>query len=228
MEKVACVTGAGGTLGREVALAFAQEGATLILCDRNKDALEAAAYGARKAGAQVFSGLLDVTEEAQVRDFLNAGTSKFGRLDVLVNAAGTFLPEKPLWQVTREEFEKVLRVNLLGAFFACKAVVPGMLRRAYGRIVNVTSSLSVVNMPLWGAYSCSKAALNALTRTLAEEVKGHNVLVNGVDPGAYRSPQNPQASATAVKAVQDVLLCATLPQKSIHGRFVAEGKDLGW
>lgn len=226
--KTAWVNGAAGTLGSEIALLFAQEGAALILSDLKKGELERAAYNARKNGAEVFSGCFDATEEIQVQDFYHKAVEKFGKVDVLVNACGAFLPEKPAWEITAQEFEHIWKVNTAAPFYACKAVVPGMLRQGYGRIVNITSSLSVVPMPLWGAYSAAKAALNALTRTLAQELKGHDVLVNGVDPGAYRSPQNPTATVSPMKALPDILLCATLPRRSLSGRFIAEGKDLGW
>jgi len=107
-------------------------------------------------------------------------------------------------------------------------VIPGMRERKFGRIINITSGLSVVNMAKWGPYTCSKAALNALTRTLSEENKGFNILVNGVEPGMFNSPMNPGIAVPPTRPIPDVLLLATLPERSINGRFVNGGKDVGW
>jgi 3-oxoacyl-[acyl-carrier protein] reductase len=103
-----------------------------------------------------------------------------------------------------------------------------MRERKFGRIVNISSALAVVNMAKWGPYTCSKAGLNALTRTLAEENKGFNILVNGVEPGMFHSAMHPEVSVPPTRPIPDVMLCATLPQRSINGRFVFQGKDTGW
>jgi len=227
-EKVAWITGAGGALGREIAVSFAREGADLVLCDLDKPSLEKAAYEAGKTGRKVFSGVFDVSQEEQVMDFFSKAEEKFGKVDLLVNNAGIYIPEANLWEVEKADFLKCLEVNLLGAWYCIKAAVPGMRERRFGRIINITSGLSVVNMAKWGPYSCSKAALNALTRTCAEENKGFNILVNGVEPGLFNSPMNPQIAVPPTRPIPDVLLLATLPEKSINGRFVNGCKDVGW
>jgi len=226
--KVGWITGAGGALGREIAMAFAREGADLVLCDLDKPSLEKAVYEAGKTGRKVFSGVFDVSKEEQVADFFDKAEEKFGRVDLLVNNAGVYVPEANLWEVERADFMRCLEVNILGAWHCTKCVIPGMRERRYGRIINITSGLSVVNMAKWGPYGCSKAALNALTRTCAEENKGFNILVNGVEPGLFNSPMNPQIPVPPTRPIPDVLLLATLPEKSINGRFVNGGKDVGW
>ncbi len=226
--KVAWVTGAGGALGREVALSFVQEGAELLICDNDKNALDKVAYECGKSGRKVVAGVVDVTNEGMLKSFFDLAMGKLGKVDVLVNNAGIHIPETPTWETSSEDFKRVMDVNLMGAWNCCKLAVPGMRERRYGRIVNITSALAVVNMAHWCAYSCSKAALNALTRTLAEENKGFNVMANGVEPGFFHSKMHPESSVPATRPIPDVMFCATLPERSINGRFVYQGKDTGW
>jgi NAD(P)-dependent dehydrogenase (short-subunit alcohol dehydrogenase family) len=226
--KTAWITGAGGALGREISVAFAREGADLVLCDNDKVALDQAVYECSKNARKIIAGVVDVTEEGLARSFYEKAVEKTAKIDVLVNNAGIHLPEANLWEVEKADFQRILEVNLLGAWICSKLVIPGMRERKYGRIVNVTSALSVVNMAKWGPYSCSKAGLNALTRTLAEENKGLNILVNGVEPGMFHSRMHPEVPVPPTRPVPDVILCATLPQRSINGRFVFQGKDTGW
>jgi 3-oxoacyl-[acyl-carrier protein] reductase len=226
--KVAWVTGAGGALGREIAVAFAREGAELVLCDSDKKALDQAAYECSKTARKVVAGVVDITDEGMTRSFVDKALEKTAKIDVLVNNAGIHLPEANLWEVEKADFLRILEVNLLGAWTCSKIVVPGMRERKYGRIVNISSALSVVNMAKWGPYTCSKAGLNALTRTLAEENKGFNILVNGVEPGMFHSAMHPEVTVPPTRPIPDVILCATLPQRSINGRFVFQGKDTGW
>jgi len=226
--RVAWITGAGGALGREVALSFAQEGADLILCDCDKDALDQVVYETGKSGRKIVAGVVDITDENLLQSFFDKVMAKTERVDVLVNNASTYLPETPTWEIPMADFKRVMDVNLFGAWNCCKLVVPGMRERRYGRIVNITSALAVVNMPNWCAYSASKAALNAMTRTLAEENKGFNVVVNGVEPGFFNSKMHPESNVPATRPIPDVMFCATLPERSINGRFVYQGKDTGW
>ena len=226
--KVAWVTGAGSALGREIATGFAREGADLVLCDNDKKALDQTAYECSKIGRKTVAGVVDITDEGMTRSFFDKCLEKVAKVDVLVNNAGIHLPEANLWEVEATDFRRILEVNLVGAWICTKLAVPGMRERKYGRIVNISSALSVVNMAKWGPYTCSKAALNALTRTFAEENKGFNILVNGVEPGMFNSRMHPEINVPPTRPMPDILFCATLPERSINGRFVFQGKDTGW
>jgi len=171
---------------------------------------------------------VDITDENMLKSFYDLAVAKTGKVDVLVNNASIHIPEHPTWEIPLADFKRVMDVNLFGALNCCNLAIPGMRERRYGRIVNITSALAVVNMANWCAYSASKAALNALTRTLSEENKGFNVVVNGVEPGFFHSKMHPESMVPATRPIPDVMFCATLPERSINGRFVFQGKDTGW
>jgi 3-oxoacyl-[acyl-carrier protein] reductase len=132
-------------------------------------------------------------------------------------------------ETSTEHWLQPRATNLTGAFFCCREVIPVMRRQQYGRIINVTSGLSVNNLPNYGAYNVSKAGLNALTRTLAAELQGTGILVNGLDPGVVRSNMSPTASTPPEEVMPGALFLATLPPDGPTGRFFNKrGDERGW
>jgi NAD(P)-dependent dehydrogenase (short-subunit alcohol dehydrogenase family) len=184
--KVALVTGASKGLGKAVALALAGAGAKVGLVARNTAQLETAA---REIGpsAKIFTA--DITQEDQVSRLEREALSAFGGVDILVNNAGINI-RKPLTDFTLGEWNQVLDTNLTSVFLMCRAFVPHMKGKGYGRVLNMTSTMSHIGMPLRGAYASSKSGLLGLTRVLALELAQEGVTVNGISPGPFATEMN--------------------------------------
>lgn len=180
--KVALITGASRGLGREIARTFAGRGAKLVLVARGADDLESAAR-ALKDVTDVEAMPLDVSEDAE--RVVETAIRRFGRIDVLVNNASELGPSPmpALEEYDWRDLERVLRVNVLAPLHLTQLVLPGMRARQEGVIINVTSDAGVEAYPGWGGYGASKAALEHVSRTLAEELKDTGIRVYVVDPG---------------------------------------------
>jgi NAD(P)-dependent dehydrogenase (short-subunit alcohol dehydrogenase family) len=183
-NKTVLITGAGKGLGRAVALAFARAGADVCAVSRTKadlDSLQAEA----ETGIHVEAG--DAAEEAFVAAVVRDCVARRGGVDVLVNNAGILTPRGPLTDVAAPDWDETMRVNLRGPFLFLKYALPGMIRRRSGSVINVTSSAGKRPAPSWGPYAVSKAGIEGLTRSAAEEVKSANVRVNALNPGGTRT-----------------------------------------
>ena len=183
-HQVALVTGAAQGLGRSVATLLAQRGAAVHLTDLNGPGVEAVAAALRAQGLQATAYGCDMADEPAVlavRDRIVAAHD--GRLDILINNAGGWRYET-IREVTSANWDWTIRVNLLSAFVASRACMDPMIARGYGRIVNVSSTDAYRPKPTLPVYAAIKAALVSLTRTFAEELAPHQVLVNAVAPGA--------------------------------------------
>jgi 3-oxoacyl-[acyl-carrier protein] reductase len=181
--KVAMVTGAGRGIGRSIALALAREGAAAAGLARTAAQLE-------ETSASAPSGILpivaDVSHAQDVDRAVSLCTERLGPVDILVNNAGMFL-HKPVIETTPEEWLKVYEVNVLGAFMLTRRVLPGMLRRNEGRIINVCSTASHRGYPSQSAYVAAKHALLGFTKVLAEETRGTGVRVHAISPGGVNT-----------------------------------------
>ncbi len=179
------ITGASRGLGRALALAAAREGASLALCARGGEALEAVAEGCRAQNAEVIAVLADVSDARDVERFAATALERFAGVDVLINNAADLgpLPTPQLTDAPSSALEDVLRANVLGPLRLTQAVIGGMLLRNRGLVINITTDAAVIGFAGLGLYSASKAALDALTRSWAAELQHTNVRVISVDPG---------------------------------------------
>jgi NAD(P)-dependent dehydrogenase (short-subunit alcohol dehydrogenase family) len=179
------ITGASRGLGRALALAVAREGATLAICARGSEDLEAVASACRQHGGEVLAVTADVAEARDVERLASTALSRFGVIDILVNNASELgpVPLPYLTDASPSALEPVLRANVVGPLRLTQAVLGGMLLRGRGLVVNISSDAAVNGYPGWGLYSASKAALDALTRSWAAELEGTGVRVISVDPG---------------------------------------------
>lgn len=183
--KVALVSGAGPGLGRDVALAFGREGATVVVAARTLDKVEAlAAEVAESAPGVTAVGLrLDVTDAHSCHGVIDAVVDRFGRLDVLVNNAFDDGDHTAFLDADLDRWRATMDVNFFGTMQLTQAAANPMVAQGDGRIVMINSMSAVRIRPRFGAYSASKAALGAITKILAAELGGHGVRVNGVHPG---------------------------------------------
>ena len=204
--RVAAVTGGAQGIGRATAERLLASGATVSIWDR--DAALAASVAA-EIGAHAVT--VDMTDLAEVEAAEAETVAAFGRLDVLVNNAGMAGPNAPLAEYPPEAWAAVMRLNLDGVFHGCRAVVPGMVARGYGRIVNVASVAGKEGNPNASAYSASKAAVIALTKSLGKELAAHDIAVNCVTPAAAKTAIFDQMSEEHI---------AFMLSKIPRGRFV--------
>jgi NAD(P)-dependent dehydrogenase (short-subunit alcohol dehydrogenase family) len=183
-DRIAIVTGAAKGMGRDICLTLAREGAHLTLAAREPAPLEALAREIDALGRRSLVVSTDVTDEAAVERMVDRAQEAFGRIDILVNAAGITGPiETPVWEIKADDFDQVIAVNLRGTFLPTKHVLPGMIRQRYGKIVNISGTSGLRGYKYRAAYASSKWALRGFTRTVALEVGPHNVNVNALHPG---------------------------------------------
>ena len=187
--KTAVITGASRGLGRAMALTLGRAGASLALISRDIDALEETAAAARQSGTEAECFRADVTQEAEVEAVRAAIIQRFGGVDILINNAGVNI-RKSLHEFTLEEWTRVTGTNLTSVFLLCRAFIPAMKGRGYGRIINMTSIMSHVSLPGRTAYSASKAGLLGLTKSLALELAADEITVVAISPGPFATEMN--------------------------------------
>lgn len=180
--KVALVTGSGRGIGREIALAFANEGADCVIWDVNPVDAEKTAKDIEALGRKALSGQVDVTDFTQVEEGLNKILDKFGKIDILVNNAG-ITRDNLLMRMSEADWDLVIKVNLKGTFNCTKAVSRPMIKARYGKIVNIASIIGIMGNAGQANYSASKAGIIALTKTTAKELASRNITANAVAPG---------------------------------------------
>jgi NAD(P)-dependent dehydrogenase (short-subunit alcohol dehydrogenase family) len=187
-DRVAVVTGAGRGIGLGIARAFAREGARVAICDVAADLAEQAAAEIAAAGGQALAFPMDVTRRDQIQQVVDQVLHRWSRIDILVNNAGIY-EVLPFEEITEAQWDRLLTVNLKGAFLCCQAIVPAMKRQGSGRIVNIASSAGKAGGTLAGAhYSVSKAGLICLAKQLARELGAFGITVNAVAPGRIDTP----------------------------------------
>jgi NAD(P)-dependent dehydrogenase (short-subunit alcohol dehydrogenase family) len=198
-DKVAVVTGAGrkGGIGAAIGMRLAREGANVVIGDicapfadlpnpgcGEWEELEAVAEEIETLGVQSLPVRVDVTDASLVEAMVAQTMETFGRLDILVNNAGAVVGPSPVIQMAEDAWRKTLEINATGTFLCCKAALPAMLQgEAGGRIINISSAAAKAPKPYLSAYAASKAAIVALTRSLAQEVAQFGITVNAVLPG---------------------------------------------
>ncbi|MTH65273.1 SDR family oxidoreductase [Paracoccus shanxieyensis] len=179
--RLAVVTGAAQGIGYAVAQRFIDSGARVIIWDRDGDA---AARAAEALGPQASARAVELAEDAQI----DAAAAAAGPVDILINNAGITGGNGKTWDLAPTVWRQVIEVNLNAPYVACRALIPGMIERGYGRIVNVASIAAKEGNPNAAHYSASKAGLIALTKSLGKELAGTGVLVNAITPAAARTP----------------------------------------
>lgn len=193
-DRVAVITGAAKGIGLGCARVFASHGATVVIADIDTEAGAEAAKQLSAVGRVVFVAC-DVTKEADIQRLIDDTVERFGRLDCLVNNAGWHPPATTIEQTEVADFEQLVRLNLTGAFIACKYAVPH-LRRTRGNIINISSEVALLGQASSAAYVTTKAALLGLTRALALDLAPEGVRVNAVCPAGVMTPLVKQWAAS--------------------------------
>ncbi len=186
VDRVAVVTGGAQGIGHAIAERLLRSGAAVVLWDRDAGRLASAAAGLGQLGT-VDTDCVELTDEAAVEAAAAAAMARRGRIDILVNNAGITGGNGVTWELSPSVWREVIEVNLVAPYLTCRAVVPHMLARGYGRIVNIASVAGKEGNPNASHYSASKAGLIALTKSLAKELATRGVLVNAVTPAAAKT-----------------------------------------
>jgi NAD(P)-dependent dehydrogenase (short-subunit alcohol dehydrogenase family) len=228
-DQVAIVTGGGRGIGLACVRALTDDGASVVIATP-EDAERSAAVAELEAnGRAVLGTSTDVTSESDLAELVSATLDRFGRIDILVNNAGIIGPTAPVQDVTRDDWEAVMDVNVTGVYLACKAVLPHLLAQGSGRIINIASVAGKIGFPLRSPYAASKWAVIGLTKSLAVEVGSAGILVNAVCPGPIDGPRMDaiiQAKAETIgqpaQQVRDQLEKDTLLGRLIPAEHIAD------
>ena len=185
--KVALITGAGRGHGEAIARRFSKEGATVAICDMIPVAVleETVGKHIRTAEGRVLCFQTDVSQEAPVKRMVQETIDQFGTIDILANVVGIAGPTKDVWDMTQAEWQETLAVNLDSVFLGCKYVLPEMIRKRYGRVINFSSGTGKQPLSHRAPYAASKMAVIGFTRTLAADVGRYNITVNAICPGGH-------------------------------------------
>jgi NAD(P)-dependent dehydrogenase (short-subunit alcohol dehydrogenase family) len=230
--RVALVTGANRGMGLETCRQLLARGLRVAMTGRDEAAVERAVRSLRGPAEDLIGVRMDVTRPDSIEAAHRAIVERLGHVDVLVNNAAVLLYEEgEVLSIPADAYRQTFQTNLLGVIEVCRAFVPSMAERGYGRVVNVSSGAGqLAGMSTYApAYSMSKAALNAFTRILAETYRGRGVLVNSVDPGWVRTDMGgPSAPRSVERGVKTTVWLAMLPRGGPTGGFFRDRKAIEW
>ena len=186
--KVALVTGASYGIGYAIASALAKAGATIVFNDRSEENLQKGIEAYKADGINAHGYICDVTDEAGVNNMIAQIEKEVGVIDILVNNAG-IIKRIPMHEMSAAEFREVIDIDLNGPFIVSKAVIPGMLKKGHGKIINICSMMSELGRETVSAYAAAKGGLKMLTKNICSEYGEYNIQCNGIGPGYIETPQ---------------------------------------
>lgn len=222
--KVALITGASYGIGFAIASAYASMGATIVFNDINEELMQKGMAAYKEAGIPAHGYVCDVTDEAAVQAMVAQIEKEVGVIDILVNNAG-IIKRIPMLEMSADEFRKVIDVDLNAPFIVSKAVIPGMLKKGAGKIINICSMMSELGRETVSAYAAAKGGLKMLTKNIASEYGEYNIQCNGIGPGYIATPQTAplrQVQPDGSRHPFDQFIIAKTPA----GRW-GEAEDLG-
>jgi NAD(P)-dependent dehydrogenase (short-subunit alcohol dehydrogenase family) len=225
-NKTCIITGGSRGIGKAIALAFAREGANLVLASRTPAELEAT----RQEIISLFNSSVaatptDVSQPEEVEKLVGSTLERFSTIDVLVNCAGIYGPISLITDIDSLKWLRAIKVNLFGTFLCIQAVLPEMMRKKRGKIINLSGGGAVTPFPRFSAYSASKAAVVRLTETLAEEVREYHIDINAIAPGSVNTRLLDQVLA-AGKAAGGDFLAKSIRQKKNGGTPLEKPAEL--
>ena len=186
--KIALVTGASYGIGFAIAKGLASAGATIVFNDRKEDLVEKGIEAYKEEGIKAYGYVCDVTDEDAVEELIKKIENEVGIVDILVNNAG-IIKRVPMCEMKAAEFREVIDVDLNAPFIMSKAVIPGMIKKGHGKIINICSMMSELGRETVSAYAAAKGGLKMLTKNIASEFGEHNIQCNGIGPGYIATPQ---------------------------------------
>ncbi|HHU89061.1 MAG: SDR family NAD(P)-dependent oxidoreductase [Sphaerochaetaceae bacterium] len=210
--KIAAITGGGGGIGREAALLFAKEGATLLILENDQKSGEAVVEEIKEKGGEAQLYHLDISDEVAVAKTFKEIEEQYKKIDVLYNNASVFWGKKdgPIDQLDMTVFERIVKINLFGLAYCSKYAIP-LMKRGGGSIINTSSSAGVIGIPKCDAYTASKGATVSLTRSMAVEYGPYNIRVNCIAPAAIRTPMVAESNLNDPEFDEEHFLTAGTP-----------------
>ena len=215
-NKVILITGAGTGLGKAMALVAGQAGAKVICAGRRKDKIQQTADEVSKAGGTGTAVEMDVTDLKSIEKGLKMA-EKVGPIDILINNAGIITGMKAVQDLPVEEWDKIMATNVRGPYLLMRAILPGMIQRGFGRILNISAPIK--HLPKASAYCASKCALDSLTKAVSYELKGLDILVNAVEP-PFLDTEMHKGGKKPEEVVAQILELVALDAGSQSGRIV--------
>lgn len=186
--KIALITGASYGIGFEIAKAYAQAGATIVFNDIKQELVDKGLAAYRELGIEVHGYVCDVTDEAGIQQMVSQIEDEVGVIDILVNNAG-IIRRTPMLEMAAEDFRQVIDIDLNAPFIVSKAVLPSMIAKGHGKIINICSMMSELGRETVSAYAAAKGGLKMLTKNIASEFGEANIQCNGIGPGYIATPQ---------------------------------------
>lgn len=211
--KIALVTGASYGIGFAIASAYAEQGATICFNDINHELVDKGLKAYEEKGIKAHGYVCDVTNEEQVQNLVATIEKEVGTIDILVNNAG-IIKRIPMHEMTAEQFRQVIDIDLNGPFIVSKAVIPSMIEKGHGKIINICSMMSELGRETVSAYAAAKGGLKMLTRNICSEYGQYNIQCNGLGPGYIETPQTAplrELQADGSKHPFDQFICAKTP-----------------
>jgi gluconate 5-dehydrogenase len=186
--KIALVTGASYGIGFAIASALHEAGATIVFNDINQELVDNGLKAYKADGIEAHGYVCDVTDEQAVTEFINEVEEEVGVVDILVNNAG-IIKRVPMTEMSAEEWRQVIDIDLTGPFIMAKTVIPSMIEKGHGKIINIASLMSELGRETVSAYAAAKGGLRMLTKNIAAEYGEHNIQTNAIGPGYIETPQ---------------------------------------
>lgn len=219
-DKVAIVTGGARGIGKAIADKMAEEGANVVVVDKNPDSLKDTVEGIRNRGGKAIAVIGDMTKAEDINQMVQATIEQFGKIDILVNNVGLFTFE-PFLDTKEEEWDRLIALNLKSTMLCSRAVLKEMVKRSYGKIVNISSDAARIGVTAQAAYTAAKAGVIGLTRTLAREMARYNINVNCVCPGLVDTKMTADLLAFAPELKEKMI-------KAIPFRRMATPEDVAY
>ena len=223
--KIALVTGASYGIGFAIAKGFAKAGATIVFNDIKPELVEKGLAAYKELGIDAHGYVCDVTDEAAVNNLIATIEKEVGTIDILVNNAG-IIKRIPMTEMSAEEFRQVIDVDLNAPFIVSKEVIPSIIKKGHGKIINICSMMSELGRETVSAYAAAKGGLKMLTRNICSEYGGYNIQCNGIGPGYIATPQTAplrEIQPDGSRHPFDTFICAKTPA----GRWLEPDELIG-
>jgi len=216
-DKVILITGAGSGLGKALAIAAGQAGGKVICAGRRKERIQQTAEEVTKTGGLGAAIEMDVTDGKSVEKGMKQAEKEIGPIEILINNAGIITGMKAVQDLPVDEWDRIMATNVRGPYLLMKSILPGMIQRGFGRIVNISAPIK--HLPKAAAYCASKCALDSLTKAVSYELKGVDILINAVEP-PFLDTEMHKGGKKPEEVVAQILELAALDEGSQSGRIV--------